>query len=120
MSRSAELRREQCGLSQFLFGQAINNLLGALPVLQNHRVQIPPKRRFDRRNKFSIDIDLTNERTDNQIAKTIGIVQAFEHGLRTLRESFAFRIELTQNLEARFFFGENALQPCELAFSVCE
>src|ERR1043166_7748132 len=53
-------------------------------------------------------------------AWTIRIVQALEHGLRTLHESFAFRVELTQNLEARSFFSENTLQPGELSFRIRE
>ena len=109
MRRSAELRNEKRSLPKFLFRQSRNDFFGALRVVQYHRVQISAERGFDCRNKFGFDIDLGDERTDDRGTIARGIVQAFEHGLRTLGESFTFGVELTQNLKTRSLFGESTL-----------
>ena len=116
MSRSAKLRNKQRGLPELLFRQPPENFFGAARVLQYHRVQIPAERRFDRGNKFRIDVHLRDQRTDDRFSKALRIVQAFENCLRTLGQSFALGIKLTQNLEGRSFFGESALQRRELVF----
>ena len=116
VSRSAKLRNKQRGLPELLFRQPPENFFGAARVLQYHRVQIPTQRRFDRGNKSRIDVDLRDERTNDRFSKALRVVQAFENCPRTLGQSFALGIKLTQNLEGRSFFGESALQRRELVF----
>src|SRR5439155_54188 len=98
VSRSAKLRNKQRGLPELLFRQPPENFFGAARVFQYHRVQIPAERRFDRGNKFRIDVHLRDQRTDDRFSKALRIVQAFENCLRTLGQSFALGIKLTQNL----------------------
>ena len=116
VSRSAKLRNKQRGLPELLFRQPPENFFGAARVLQYHRVQIPTQRRFDRGNKSRIDVDLRDERTNDRFSKALWVVQALENCPRTLGQSFALGIKLTQNLEGRSPFGESALQRRELVF----
>src|SRR5262249_27738743 len=114
--RSAEFWNEQSSLPKFLLGEPGDNIFGALCVLRDNRVQISAERGFDRRNKFWIDIDLSNERADDRSTIALGVVQTFEDSLRPLSESFAFGIQLAQNFQTRLLFRERPLRCGKLAF----
>ena len=72
-------------------------------------MQIPAQRGFDRRNERWIDIELRNERTGNGLAELFWVANAFEHSLRTVRETFTLFIELTQDVQTRSLLGEGAV-----------
>ena len=57
-----------------------------------------------------IDIEIRNQSSGQSGLDPRGIIEAFEHRLRTLRETFTFFIELMQNFQARFFFRQRAFE----------
>ena len=93
----------ECGLTQLLFIQIRNDFRCARVVAQNQRMQISAQRSFDRRDEFMRNVELGRQRASKFKLFTL------QQRLRTLRQSFAFLIELTQNFVTRFFFGDGSV-----------
>ena len=89
-------------------------------VLQNDGVHVPAESRFQRRNKFALDLETGREGASEGGPDSLRIVQPFEDGLRALAEAFAFFIQLLQNFEARLLFGDRSFDPESLFLGLRE
>ena len=76
------------------------NLGSEAGVLQDDGVHVATEGGFERGDEFAIDIEAGDERPGKRGTDALGIVEAFQNSLRTLREAFAFFVELLQDFEA--------------------
>ena len=83
-------------------------------------MQITAQRGFDGLNEFWIDVELRDQRTGNRVPEFFGIVDALEQSLRTFGESFTLFVQLTQDVQARSFFRECAMQRDKILFRLCD
>src|SRR5207244_11042861 len=92
--RRQQLGRDERGLPEFLFGQRRDNFGGKRRIFQDHRLEISPERGFDRRNEWFFHFDERRERAGDGGQNSLGIIQSLEQILRSLREFFAFVVDL--------------------------
>ena len=95
----------------FFRRQRCDNLGRNLRFLQNDRAQISSERSFNRADKFWIDIQLCHQRAGQARLNSLGILEPFQHCPRTFCQTFAFFVQLLQDIETRFLLGERAFDP---------
>ena len=101
-----QIRNSQRGLPQLVLIQVGDDFCCEVCVLQNNSVHRSTESRFDRRNEFTIDLKFRSECTcDGRPRCEILVVPSLQHSLRALSQPFTFLIQLPQDFETRFLFG---------------
>ena len=83
---------------------------------EDSAVEISAKTDFHGGDEFPLDLELRDERTSDRGTKTLRAIHSLKDCLRTLGQTFAFFIELTQNFESRSLFRQRPLDVSQILF----